>query len=101
MTKFKIEQKQFDEIRGEMQNAMFKIGEKCGYDYDVIEKTINDMSVIDALYEMYEINEHRINTDDFYKYLIKLNDYEMNGVVENFAVIEQQMIDNGEITETE
>lgn len=84
MTKFTIENKQFDEIKNEIQNALQQIGIDYGYDYDVITKTCSDMSIIDALYFMYNTNEHRIDTTDMYKFLTALNDYEQNGVVENF-----------------
>lgn len=84
MTKFTIESKQLTETKNEIQNAMQKIGEHFGYEYDVIEKTINDMSIIDNLYFCYNVNEHNIHAKNMFNYFMQLNDYEQNGVVENF-----------------
>ena len=84
MTKFTIESKQLTEMKNEIQNALQKIGIHFGYEYDVIEKTVNDMQIIDNLYFCYNVNEHNIHAKKMFNFLMQLNDYEQNGVVENF-----------------
>lgn len=84
MTKFTIENKQFDEIKNEIQNALQQLGIDYGYDYDVITMTCTDMHIIETLFYCYNVNEHQIATTNMYEFLKQLNDYEMNGVVENF-----------------
>jgi hypothetical protein len=77
-----------------MKIALMNFGTYYMFKTDVIERVMNDNGVIGALIEMYETNEHGLQTDDFVKFLHELDEREHGGVTENFVVVDELLARN-------
>jgi hypothetical protein len=94
MNKYTFTQQQTNE----MKFALKMFGVTRQYENDVIENTVNETDVVNALLMSYHDNEYGFEKNEYdttiesmYEFLFDINEHEMNGVDENFSYTHELM----------